>query len=70
MYPANIGTISINAVSLNMMSIIKSKTKITALIKANKYFLVRKNDKKTFIPIITEKASEPMQCAKYCGYLL
>lgn len=51
MYPANIGTISINAVSLNMMSIIKSKTKITALIKANKYFLVRKNDKKHLSPL-------------------
>lgn len=51
MYPANIGTISINAVSLNMMSIIKSKTKITALIKANKYFLVRKMIKKHLSPL-------------------
>ena len=70
MYPANIGKISINAVSLNIISIIKSITKIKALTTEKIYFLLTKNARNTFIPIAPEKTNEPMQCAKYCGYLL
>lgn len=61
MYPANIGTVSISAVSLKIRSKIKSVISINALISDNMYFLLIRNAKNTVIPIVPENASEPMQ---------